>query len=212
MASTRSEDLQAVYIDYANDCQISLQRNWLKRSEADALYQELCKISWREETVVLFGKRHTLIRKTYSMADSTVGPYPYAGKLEIPEPFSENVHLIRTRLEADLGVRFNFALLNYYPDGDSSMGWHSDSENSIVVGSTIASLSLGATRRFDVRKRDATSGCAYKVDLGHGTLLLMEGKTQQFYKHQVPKQKAIKLPRINLTFRLMHEKAVESQK
>lgn len=120
--------------------------------------------------------------------------------------FPEKVDSVRRRLETETGSKYNFVFLNYYPDGDSSVGWHSDSEQTMVVGSTIASLSLGATRRFDVRRKNATRDCAYKVDLGHGTLLTMEGAMQQHYKHQVPKQKAVQLPRINLTFRLMVER------
>lgn len=200
-------ELDTVFIDYANKASIRLQRQWLKKTEADSLYQELSQLNWRAETVVVFGKTHTVSRKTYSMADAHVGPYTYAGKTEIPAPFLPSVASIRQRLATELGTPFNFVLINYYPDGESSMGWHADSENQIVKNSAIASLSVGAMRRFDVRKKDATRGYAYQVDLGHGTLLVMDGQLQQFYKHQVPKQKAVKLPRINLTFRVMHTAA-----
>jgi alkylated DNA repair dioxygenase AlkB len=92
-------------------------------------------------------------------------------------------------------------LLNLYRDGDDSMGWHSDDEPELGERPVIASLSLGATRRFRMRHRRRKDLEPVAIDLESGSLLIMQGDTQRFWKHQVPKTRRTVEPRINLTFR-----------
>ncbi|KAM9754636.1 alpha-ketoglutarate-dependent dioxygenase alkB homolog 3 isoform 2-T2 [Menidia menidia] len=106
---------------------------------------------------------------------------------------------------------FNSLLCNLYRDGHDSIGWHSDDEASLGARPTIASLSLGDTRVFSLRKQpppedngDYTYVERIRVPLGHGTLLLMEGATQDDWQHQVAKEYHDRGPRINLTFRTIH--------
>jgi alkylated DNA repair dioxygenase AlkB len=91
-------------------------------------------------------------------------------------------------------------LLNYYPDGLAGMGWHADDEHDLAPNAVIVSISFGATRRFDLRHQD---GEKLSIKLEDNSILIMSEELQQFWKHQVPIQRKIKEPRINLTFRVM---------
>jgi alkylated DNA repair dioxygenase AlkB len=97
---------------------------------------------------------------------------------------------------------FNSALLNWYRNGQDSVDWHSDDERELGANPVIASLSLGATRRFDLRQRRDKSH-RVSLDLGHGSLLLMKGALQHHWHHRLPKQAGITGDRINITFRLV---------
>jgi alkylated DNA repair dioxygenase AlkB len=91
-------------------------------------------------------------------------------------------------------------LLNYYPDGLAGMRWHADEERDWVPNAAIASVSFGATRCFDLRHRD---GETHNINLEDGSVLLMLGELQKYWKHRIPVQQRIKEARINLTFRFM---------
>ena len=81
------------------------------------------------------------------------------------------------------------------------MGWHSDDEGELGEQPTIASLSLGGTRRFLLKHKYRKELAPVKLALGHGSLLIMRGQTQMYWKHQIPKTKRPVDARINLTFR-----------
>ena len=108
---------------------------------------------------------------------------------------------IRRRCEVVANSRFNSVLVNFYRDGSAGMGWHSDNEAINGREPTIASVSLGATRRFDLRHRETKQ--TVKVDLEDGSLLVMSGLSQQCWVHQIAKTAKPVGPRINLTFRLV---------
>ena len=97
--------------------------------------------------------------------------------------------------------KYNACLLNLYHNGDESMGWHSDDEKEIIAESSIASLSLGAERKFSF-KHKATKE-TISVLLENGSLLEMKGAIQKNWWHALPKSKKVIAPRINLTFRQM---------
>ena len=98
-------------------------------------------------------------------------------------------------------TKYNSCLLNLYNDGNEGIGWHSDDEKSIEDGSSIASVSLGAKRKFSFKHKQSNK--TISVLLEHGSLLLMKGVTQKKWLHSLPKSSKITLPRINLTFRIM---------
>jgi alkylated DNA repair dioxygenase AlkB len=79
------------------------------------------------------------------------------------------------------------------------MGWHADDEPELGAQPVIASLSLGATRQFHLRGRNAPT--RLRLSLGHGSLLLMRGSTQQHYQHALPRTARPCGVRLNLTFR-----------
>ena len=92
---------------------------------------------------------------------------------------------------------YNAALCNLYRDGNDSVALHADDEPE--MGPVIASVSLGAERLFRLKAKDGTVVLSERIP--HGSLLIMAGKTQENFKHEVPKEPAVEQPRINLTFR-----------
>ena len=112
---------------------------------------------------------------------------------------------LRERVSAACESHFNSVLVNLYRDGDDSMGWHADDEPELGPRPVIASLSLGATRRFRMQPRrggrDVRRALSHAIDLTHGSLLVMAGDTQRDWRHAVPRTRSTVGPRINLTFR-----------
>ncbi len=147
----------------------------------------------------LFGREHLTPRLCAWYGDPGVR-YAYSGQALEPLPWPPALARLRARLQNALGCPFNSVLCNLYRDGTDSMGWHSDDEASLGPRPVIASLSLGAARRFALRHRTR----AYRsvaLALGHGDLLIMAGDTQHHWQHAVPKTRRPIAPRINLTFR-----------
>nr|KAJ9632718.1 hypothetical protein H2204_007805 [Knufia peltigerae] len=126
--------------------------------------------------------------------------YRYSGAEFVPHPWPPRLSALRDRLQAEGLGRFNSVLLNRYRGGGDYMGWHSDDEPELGPAPLIASLSLGAARRFLLRRRDDTTRKAEFL-LAHGDLLLMGGATQRHYQHALPKMARVQGERINLTFR-----------
>ncbi len=152
---------------------------------------------WQAEEVKVFGKWHKLRRQSawYGTAD-----YRYSGQLKTAQPWLPVLLEIKAQVEELTKDSYQGVLLNYYPDGLTAMGWHSDDERDLVLNAAIASVSFGATRRFDLRHRD---GEQLSINLEDGSVLIMARELQQHWKHRVPLQRKIKQPRINLTFRVM---------
>lgn len=109
--------------------------------------------------------------------------------------------MLKQIVENISNTKFNSCLLNLYDDGNEGMGWHSDDEKSIEDSSSIASVSLGAERKFSFKHKQSHK--TISILLEHGSLLLMKGATQKKWLHSLPKSSKITLPRINLTFRIM---------
>ena len=167
--------------------------------DADHLLQNLMtEVLWKHEKITLFGKPQAMPRLTCWMGDAA---YTYSGLTNVPSPWSESVQRIRDVAEKLSGTNFNGVLLNLYRDGRDSMGWHADDE--AVLGSTpiIASVNLGATRRFRFKPKPHHTAQTSGVDLVHASILVMQGTTQKNWLHAVPKSAKKLAPRINLTFR-----------
>jgi alkylated DNA repair dioxygenase AlkB len=126
--------------------------------------------------------------------------YRYSGVLHVPQPWPEALAELRAGVSEAAGVAFNSVLCNLYRGGTDSMGMHSDSEPELGRNPVIASLSLGAVRRFQLRHRKRR-GVGLDLDLPDGSLLIMGGALQHHYRHGVPKQPSIEGARMNLTFR-----------
>jgi alkylated DNA repair dioxygenase AlkB len=155
-------------------------------------------ISWKQDEIFLYGKQITTRREVAWYGD---GPfdYPYSKTSRTALPWTPELLEIKKWVENLCGETFNCCLLNLYHDGSEGMGWHSDDEKEMKPGGMIASLSLGAARKFKFKhKKDPLQKEIY---LENGSLLLMSGETQQFWRHQLPVSKKVKEARINLTFR-----------
>ncbi|KAA3619064.1 MAG: alpha-ketoglutarate-dependent dioxygenase AlkB [Flavobacterium sp.] len=176
----------------------SLISSELATSYFDKLYEDTI---WQQDEIKLFGKVYPQPRLTALYADNR-RPYSYSGIIMHPLPFSPLLHEIKRKVEIISEIKFTTVLLNLYRDGNDSNGWHSDDEKELGQDPVIASVSLGAKRRFQLRHKKDKS-LRTTIELEHGSLLLMKGPTQNNWQHQLPKSKRIMEPRINLTFRII---------
>lgn len=161
------------------------------------------EIPWKQEHIKLFGKTHPTPRLTAWHGDAHC-VYKYSGVINQPFPWTPSLLTIKTRIESlTHGAIFNCVLLNYYRNGSDKMGWHSDDEKELGPNPNIASVSFGATRRFDFKHKTEANN-KFSIHLESGSLLLMQGDMQHHWLHQLPAQKRINEPRINLTFRYIH--------
>ncbi|MEY3997150.1 MAG: hypothetical protein RL344_1493 [Pseudomonadota bacterium] len=166
---------------------------------ADAYFQQLLyETPWQHDQAIMFGKHITTRRKVAWYGDTGFN-YNYSCINHHALPWSALLLQIKYWVEAKLGVCYNSVLLNLYHNGSEGMGWHHDDEKGLGKNSHIASLSLGATRRFDLRHKNTKK--TVSIDLEHGSLLAMYGETQSHWLHQIPKQLRVKDARISLTFR-----------
>jgi alkylated DNA repair dioxygenase AlkB len=170
--------------------------HFLTIEQADELFASLkLDVPWKQE-VASFGRAFPRLTSYY--ADPGV-VYRYSGVEHPALPWPECLGELRRRVEGAAGAPFNSLLLNYYRDGNDSIGYHSDAEPELGLNPVVPSVSLGATRRFLLKHRRTKELRTF--DLTHGSLLIMAGTTQHHWLHSVPKTKMPVGERINLTFR-----------
>ncbi|SHJ35858.1 DNA-N1-methyladenine dioxygenase [Hymenobacter daecheongensis DSM 21074] len=188
--------------------EVLLDPEFLPLPAAEALLAELtATIAWRQEPITLFGKPVLQPRLTAWYGDPAAR-YAYSGLALEPQPWTPALLRLREQVQAAAGSPFNSVLLNLYRTGQDSMGWHADNEPELGPAPVIASVSLGAARRFRFRPRHPQQLLHEPVSLllPAGSLLLMRGSTQQHWLHAVPKTAVPTGPRLNLTFRLVTER------
>ncbi len=185
------------------DSDISYYPNFISTDKADT-YFEVFKntIPWQQDDIQIFGKVYAQPRLTALFGDKGK-PYGYSGITMMPQSFTSELLAIKTILETKVAIRFNTCLLNLYRDGNDSNGWHADNEKELGENPAIASITLGQERYFHLKHRTQKE-LKHKLLLEHGSLLLMQGKTQHHWLHQIPKTKKIIKERINLTFRVVY--------
>ncbi|UOQ98163.1 alpha-ketoglutarate-dependent dioxygenase AlkB [Hymenobacter sp. 5317J-9] len=175
--------------------------DFLPTAEADALLARLtAEVAWEQRSIRLFGQEFPQPRLTAWYGDPEAR-YTYSGLAWEPRPWTPALLALRQRVAAACAAPFNSVLLNLYRDGRDSMGWHADDEPELGPAPVIASLSLGAPRRFRLRPRAGLAHAPLSLDLVNGSLLLMRGATQQNWQHTLPKTTRPLGPRLNLTFR-----------
>ncbi len=181
------------------NAQLSFQSDFLSREESNELYQYLIvAIPWENQQITLFGKTFSCPRlEAFFAADGLT--YGYSGNRLTTNTFTPVLAALKKRVEEKAGADFNAVLVNYYRDGNDSNGWHADNEKELGKNPIIASLSLGETRRFDLKHNSLA--LKEQFYLSAGSLFIMAGETQHFWKHQLPKSKKVTSGRINLTFR-----------
>ncbi len=161
----------------------------------------LNNIHWENERVIMFGKEIVTKRKVAFFSDPSIS-YRYASKTKIGLPWTSTLLIIKNIVESITKESYNACLLNLYHNGEESMGWHSDNEKEIIANSSIASLSLGANRKFSFKHK--VSKETVSIELEDGSLLEMKGSVQAHWWHALLKSKKVTAARINLTFRQMH--------
>jgi alkylated DNA repair dioxygenase AlkB len=168
--------------------------------QESAIYFEMLKndINWQQEEMNMYGKELPFPRLTAWYADEGK-TYSFSGLTLKPKPWTNSLLELKKRVEVKTNAKFNSVLLNRYRDGQDSISWHQDDEKDLGKDPVIASLNFGATSRFQLRHLRSKE----KIDIAlkHGSLLVMFGKLNQYWQHQVPKTKKAVGERINLTFR-----------
>jgi alkylated DNA repair dioxygenase AlkB len=165
---------------------------------SQVMQELLTTVPWSSQTITMFGKQYVEPRRTAWFGDDGAS-YTYSGITMAPLAWTPLLTSLRKICEEHSGGSFNSVLLNLYRDGNDKMGWHADDEPELGVEPVIASLSLGVTRRFRFRHRSTKE--IVECELATGSLVVMSGLSQKYWVHEVPRQKRITEPRINLTFR-----------
>jgi alkylated DNA repair dioxygenase AlkB len=178
--------------------------DFLPKPEADRALERLWReLDWSQREITLFGRR-LMQPRLIAWYGEPGAVYSYSGLTLVPLPWHPLLQKLKKRVEAFSGCRFDSVLANAYRDGRDSMGWHSDDERELGPEPVIASLSLGAPRRFLLRPRTRSTGEAggtIALSLTHGSMLLMKGKSQRRFQHALPRTKRPVGLRINLTYR-----------
>ncbi|XP_071502202.1 alpha-ketoglutarate-dependent dioxygenase alkB homolog 3-like [Diadema antillarum] len=192
------------------EARITLTRNFLLPEEADYVFAVLRdEIPWTQKRNTIQGQEFDEPRLT-----CWYGEYSYAYsrvRWEANTEWHETLLYVKSRIEETTGFTFNSCLLNFYRSGKDHVSWHSDDEPALGSKPTIASVSLGDSRIFEMRKKpppeengDYTYMEKLRIPLTHGSLLMMEGASQDDWQHQVPREYHDREARINLTFRTIH--------
>ncbi len=193
-----------LFKDLPKDLDIQIVESFFSPADSDRFFENLVnETEFESRNIKLFGKTYKQPRLIAWYGDSNA-IYSYSGDTHTPKAWTVTLKHIQIDLEKRLKHKFNSVLLNLYKDGSHSMGLHSDDEKELGLKPTIASLSFGETRPFRFVNKKTKE--AFKLELSHGDLLVMKGKTQELYKHELPKSKKKLKPRLNLTYRFIHSK------
>ena len=185
-----------------HDADIAYYPNFFDSNRANELFEKLKnEIPWQQDNITVFGKTHPQPRLT-SLFGNEGKPYSYSNIVMQPNAWNPLLVFIKNEIEEICNENFTTVLLNYYRDGKDSNGWHADNEKELGRNPVIASVSFGAERFFHLQ-HNTIKEQKLKINLEDGSLLIMKGTTQHFWKHQIPKTAKEIGPRINLTFRII---------
>ncbi len=175
----------------------------LSRVTADHYFERLLHtIAWKNDEAVILGK-HIITKRKVAWYGNDNYAYTYSNVTKQALAWNKELLELKTMVELKTGTLFNSCLLNLYHNGDEGMAWHSDDEKCLGRNTVIASVSLGAERKFSFKHKK--TGDKVTQLLEHGSLLVMKGSTQTNWLHRLPPTKRIIHPRINLTFRTIIE-------
>ncbi len=174
--------------------------NFFNYQESDNYFKIIKdQTNWQQDDITVFGKTYKQPRLT-ALYCETNQTYSYSNITMHPEAFTSNLLDIKSKVEKFSDEKFNTLLINLYRDGNDSNGWHADNEKELGKNPVIASVSFGEERPFHFKHRRLKNE-RHKLNLEHGSLLLMKGEMQHYWLHQIAKTKKKIEPRINLTFR-----------
>ncbi len=181
------------------DLEIDLYQDKILEEKKDLWFEScLHDLNWETGFIKIFGKTHQIPRLQAWYADNEI-EYTYSGKKLQRHNWNNLLLEIKEKIENITSFKFNSVLANLYRDGNDSMGLHSDDEKELGKKPVIASLSLGETREIYFKHKNKKLNLI--IPQVSGQLIVMHGKTQEYWKHEIKKTKKIKKPRINLTFR-----------
>lgn len=194
-------DREPIHLDMI-DADVLYYPIFFEPKKADDLYKKLLNtINWQQDTIKVFGKTYLQPRLTSLYANNS-NTYTYSNVTMHPNLFTEELLWIKNEIEKVCLTQFTTCLLNLYRNGQDSNGWHSDNEKELGKNPVIASVSFGEERRFHL-KHKAHKDHRKTIQLQHGSLLIMQGPTQEHWLHQIPKTSKVIQPRINLTYRVI---------
>ncbi len=165
--------------------------------------QLLHNVEWRNDEAIMYGKRIVTKRKVAWYGNKPY-KYTYSNTTKSALPWTAELLELKELVEQKTGETFNSCLLNLYHNGNEGMAWHSDAEKDLKKNGAIASLSLGAERKFAFKHKETKENISFI--LKKGSLLVMKDATQTNWLHRLPPTKTVLIPRINLTFRTIIEK------
>ncbi|CAL2078945.1 alpha-ketoglutarate-dependent dioxygenase AlkB family protein [Tenacibaculum sp. 190524A02b] len=175
----------------------------LNSEKANWFYEHLLEnIEWRNDEAIIFGKRMVTKRKVAWYATHPF-EYSYSNTTKVALPFTEQLLELKKLVEKQTEETYNSCLLNLYHDGSEGMAWHADGEKDLKKHGAIASLTLGAERKFAFKHKETKE--VVSLVLQHGSLLVMKDETQDFWLHRLPPTKKIHRARVNLTFRTIEK-------
>ena len=184
------------------DADLEYYPDFFKSEIANDLFEKLKnEIPWQQDDIMVYGKTYAQPRLT-ALFGNEGKPYGYSNIIMQPHNWSPLMMFIKTEIESVCNENFTTVLLNKYRDGRDSNGWHADNEKELGRNPIIASVSFGAERVFQM-KHNTIKDFKQNIVLEHGSLLIMSGTTQHFWKHQIPKTAKPIGERINLTFRII---------
>ena len=171
----------------------------LDRKQCDFYYQKFFnEIPWENDQAIVFGKHYVTKRKVAWFGDKEYN-YKYSGVTKHAHIWTPELLQLKQKIEEISETTYNSCLLNLYHSGEEGMAWHSDGEKTLLDNGTIASVTLGAERKFSFKHKETKK--RIDIILENGSLLLMKGTTQKNWLHRLPPTKRVFSPRINLTFR-----------
>lgn len=186
------------------DAELRFMRAFYAPPESQQLAATLMReTAWQQEKITVWNKQHWQPRLTCWYGDAR-SRYVYSGIALVPNEWTPTLLRIKHDIEQATGHRFNSVLLNLYRDEHDSVGMHSDDEAELGSAPVIASLSLGESRLFKLKHKTRKDLKTVSIELDDGSLLLMAGATQRYWRHGVDKARQTKGPRINLTFRTIY--------
>jgi alkylated DNA repair dioxygenase AlkB len=181
---------------------LTYRADFMDKETSDQLFQKfIAGIPWKQTTQKMWDKVYLTPRLTSWHGDLGTD-YSVSGRISNPNPWTPELLLLKAKVEAVAGIKFNSVLLNYYRDGNDSVAWHSDRESVLGKNPIIASLSFGQVRSFDIRNK-ADHKAHYSVKLEHGSFLLMKAGLQEHWEHRIAKSIKPMKARVNLTFRVV---------
>ena len=181
---------------------IEYHPNFFTAEKSTFLFEKLRhEIPWQQDNITVFGKTHLQPRLT-ALFGNEGKPYSYSNIVMQPHHWNPLLMFIKNEVEDVCNENFTTVLLNLYRDGKDSNGWHADNEKELGRNPVIASVSFGAERIFHLQ-HNTIENAKLKINLENGSLLIMKGETQHYYKHQIAKTAKKIAPRINLTFRII---------
>lgn len=182
------------------DAEIVYYPHFYDLIQSDLLFQKLLKtIPWQQDDIKVYGKVHAQPRLT-ALFGNDGKSYSYSNIIMQPHSWNTVLLDLKQKVAAVSATEFTTVLLNLYRDGKDSNGWHADNEKELGKNPIIASLSFGVERYFHLQ-HNKDKNLKLKILLEHGSLLVMKGTTQHYWKHQIPKTAKPIGSRINLTFR-----------